>query len=208
MKNILPIAQLAIVFTCVAGAARGQELTRPFQVGDRILLKVEGDSTLSDTFNVVPGPGIDLPVIGMIPLGDVSRAQIQSYMSERLGRFLRNPIVRAKALVRISIEGEVSKPGFYAVPMDYVLGDAIQAAGGLTTMAKLADLKVNRGGQDLLQGKSFEYAVSHETIDQLGLRAGDRILIPRKADTESKVRTLSILLGIPVAIYTITQIVH
>jgi protein involved in polysaccharide export with SLBB domain len=138
----------------------------------------------------------------------VKRGDIQPYMAKQMGRFFRDPVVRARALVRISIEGEVTKPGFYAVPMDYVLGDAIQAAGGLTTMAKVGDLKINRGGQDLLQGKSFEYAVSHETVDQLGLRSGDRIVIPRKADTESKVRTFSILLGIPVAIYAITQIVH
>jgi len=208
MKTIARITQLAVALFCVTSVARAQELTRPFQVGDRILLKVQGDSTLSDTFSVVSGPAVDLPVIGLIALGDVKRADIQPYMTTQLGRFLRDPIVRAKSLVRISIEGEVAKPGFYAIPMDYVLGDAIQAAGGLTTMAKLADLKVNRGGQDLLEGKSFEFALSHETVDQLGLRAGDRVLIPRKADTESKVRTLSIILGIPVAIYTITQIVH
>ena len=206
MKTIARITQLVVALFCVIPVARAQELTRPFQVGDRILLKVQGDSTLSDTFSVVSGPAVDLPVIGLIPLGDVKRADIQPYMTAQLGRFLRDPIVRAKSLVRISIEGEVAKPGFYAIPMDVVLGDAIQAAGGLTTMAKLADLKVNRGGQDLLQGKSFEFALSHETIDQL--RAGDRVLIPRKADTESKVRTLSIIQGIPVAINTITQLVH
>src|SRR6266404_3264994 len=147
MKTIARITQLVVALFCVTSVARAQELTRPFQIGDRILLKVQGDSTLSDTFSVVSGPAVDLPVIGLIALGDVKRADIQPYMTAQLGRFLRDPIVRAKSLVRISIEGEVAKPGFYAIPMDVVLGDAIQAAGGLTTMAKLADLKVNRGGQ-------------------------------------------------------------
>jgi polysaccharide export outer membrane protein len=208
MKIIVRGAQFVIALLCIASVGRAQELIQPFQVGDRIQLKVEGDSTLSDTFSVTSGPALDLPVIGLISLTGVKRGEIQPYMAKQMGRFFRDPVVRARALVRISIEGEVTKPGFYAVPMDYVLGDAIQAAGGLTTMAKVGDLKINRGGQDLLQGKSFEYAVSHETVDQLGLRSGDRIVIPRKADTESKVRTVSILLGIPVAIYTISQIVH
>ncbi|MBI4502664.1 MAG: SLBB domain-containing protein [Gemmatimonadetes bacterium] len=206
MKTIVRFAQLAIVLSCVTPVARAQELVRPFQVGDRILLKIEGDSTLSDTFSVVAGPAIDLPVIGLVPLGSTKRADVQPYLTEKLSHYLREPIVRAKALVRISIEGEVTRPGFYAVPMDYVLGDALMAAGGLTPSAKVGDLKINRGGKDLLQGKTFEYAVAHETIDQLGLRAGDRILIPRRADTESRVRTLSILLGIPVAIFTITRL--
>src|SRR5438128_2346483 len=118
MKTIARITQLVVALFCVTPVARAQELTRPFQVGDRILLKVQGDSTLSDTFSVVSGPAVDLPVIGLIPLGDVKRADIQPYMTAQLGRFLRDPIVRAKSLVRISIEGEVAKPGFYAIPMD------------------------------------------------------------------------------------------
>ena len=208
MTTMTRFTQLAVALFSFTSAASAQELTRPFQVGDRILLKVEGDSALSDTFSVVSGPALDLPVIGLIPLENTKRADIQPYLTRKLGDYLREPIVRAKALVRISIEGEVTRPGFYAVPMDYVLGDALMAAGGLTPTAKVGDLKISRGGRDVLHGKTFEYAVAHETIDQLGLRAGDRIVIPRRADTESRVRTLSILLGIPVAIYAITQIIQ
>src|SRR2546426_852974 len=39
-----------------------------FQAGDRILLHVEVDSALSDTFTVVAGPALRLPNIGEISL--------------------------------------------------------------------------------------------------------------------------------------------
>jgi len=42
-------------------AAQNSRPPEPFQVGDRILLVVEGDTTLSDTFTVVAGPAIQLP---------------------------------------------------------------------------------------------------------------------------------------------------
>ncbi|HKI94211.1 MAG TPA: hypothetical protein VJ992_02860, partial [Gemmatimonadales bacterium] len=39
-----------------------------FQVGDRVLLAVEGEPTLTDTFTVQAGPQIVLPNIGAVPL--------------------------------------------------------------------------------------------------------------------------------------------
>src|SRR3982750_1692753 len=60
----------------------------PFQVGDRILLSVEGDSALSDTFTVVAGPAIRLPYIGDISLTDVPRTQVESYLARELGRYI------------------------------------------------------------------------------------------------------------------------
>src|SRR2546422_5770131 len=68
-----------------------------FQVGDRILLQVEGDSLLSKTFAVGPGPALTLPVIGAIPLTGVRRSDIEPYLSQQLARYLKEPVVHAKA---------------------------------------------------------------------------------------------------------------
>src|SRR5882672_5585898 len=50
------IVGLLLLLTATSGAA--QTPATPFQVGDRILLHVEGDSALSDTFTVVAGPAL------------------------------------------------------------------------------------------------------------------------------------------------------
>src|SRR5919108_6097734 len=70
-------------------AAQGR--ITPFQVGDRILLHVEGDSALSDTFTVVAGPALRLPNIGDISLAGVPRADLQSHLTRELGRFIKDP---------------------------------------------------------------------------------------------------------------------
>src|SRR5690606_14211490 len=77
------------------------------RVGDRVLLVVEGHPTLSDTFNVVAGRLIVLPDIGRIPVEGVLRSELQPYLSEQLGRFIRDPVVQVRALVRLQILGEV-----------------------------------------------------------------------------------------------------
>src|SRR4051812_30141100 len=87
--------------------AAGAVTSTPFQVGDRILLSVEGDSALTDTFTVVAGPVLRLPQIGDISLASVPRSGIEPYLTRELGRYINDPVVSARALIRISVMGEV-----------------------------------------------------------------------------------------------------
>lgn len=183
--------------------ALGQGRSTPFQVGDRILLRVQGDSALSDTFTVVNGPALRLPEIGEIALADVARADIETYLAGQLGRYLKNPMVEARALIRISLMGEVDKPGFYAVPVDLVLPDALMLAGGATQDARIDRLKVMRGQSELMSEGALQNAIARgATLDALGMRAGDRIDVPRgQRDPESKWRIAGMIVtGIATAV--------
>src|SRR5688572_2925532 len=126
-SHALWFAVAAAVLFASPGMAQttAQGRSTPFQVGDRILLRVQGDSALSDTFTVVNGPALRLPEIGEVSLTDVPRADIETYLARELGRYLKDPAVEARALIRISLMGEVTRPGFYAVPIDLVLPDAL-----------------------------------------------------------------------------------
>lgn len=170
--------------------------TPPFQVGDRILLRVAGDSALSDTFTVVSGPALRLPDIGEISLADVPRAEVESYLARELGRYIKDPMVEARALIRISVMGEVARPGFYAVPIDLVLPDALMLAGGATPDARIDKLKVMRGKSALLTEGALQDAITRgATLDALGMRAGDLIDVPRgQRDPESKWRIAGMIL--------------
>ncbi len=214
MKTILRVLCLCLV--CSPGGARAQAPSaaapqRPggeFQVGDRILLQVEGDSQLTKTFAVGPGPALALPVIGEVPLVGVRRSDVESYLSRQLERYLKTPVVHAKALINLSIIGEVEHPGFYSVPADGVLADALMQAGGPTREAKVAAMRVERDGKPFFGADSLQFAFAHGlTVDQMGLRGGDRLVVPRLAvsDPEKPWRILGILVSIPVAIYGITR---
>ncbi len=192
-----------------ASAAVPQNLGSGFQVGDRILLQVEGDSLLTKTFTVGPGPTLALPVIGDIPLVGVRRSDVEPYLSRQLERYLRSPVVHAKALINLSILGEVEHPGFYAVPADGVLADALMQAGGPTREAKVAAMRVERDGKPLFAADSLQLALAHGlTVDQMGLRGGDRLVVPRLTprDPDAKWRILGVLVSLPVAIYGMTRV--
>jgi len=206
----LPRTMLLVLVALVgAPTLRAQQATEGFQSGDVVRLEVEGDTLFTGTFTVGPGPALTLPVIGEIPLAGVHRVALEAHLQQQLGRYLRNPVIRAKALIRLSILGEVARPGIYAVPTDLVLADAVMVAGGPTQDAKFAATRIERGSERLLEGDRLQQALARGlTVDDLNLRAGDQIFVPQvtRRDPESKWRVLGILLTVPVAIFTITRL--
>jgi len=196
----------ALLLRAVPAAAQ-DNLATPFQVGDRILLSVEGDSALSDTFSVVAGPALRLPKIGDISLSNVSRSGLEPYLTRELGRYINDPVVSARALIRISVMGEVARPGFYAVPVDLVLPDALMVAGGATTEARLERLQILRGNSAVVGSAALQSAIARgSTLDQLGIQAGDRILVPKQRDPESKWRIAGIIVTGIAAAVTVTAL--
>lgn len=181
-----------------------------FQVGDRISLVVEGEQALSDTFSVRDGRMLRLPTIGDVSLAGVLRSELETHLQTTIGKFLRDPVVRARSLIRVSMLGEVGKPGFYVVPTDMVLTDALMLAGGPTPGARLQRLRIERDGEPIWSDAALQKALAEgQTIEQLNLRAGDQVVVPRRPTgffNETAVRTVGALLAIPVAIYGLVKL--
>jgi protein involved in polysaccharide export with SLBB domain len=153
------------------------------RVGDRIMLDVQGHPALSaDTFTVVSGRKIVLPQgFGDVPLEGVLRSELQAHMTTHMARFIRDPIVRARSLVRLQMEGAVASPGFYMVPSDVLLSDALMMAGGPVANANMERVQIKRSGDVIWDGDRLaEAIVVGRTLDQLSVRAGDVIDVPQK----------------------------
>jgi len=208
-KIVVRLLALLLIASPLAGQTAPQTPQSDFEQGDQIFLEVEGDSQFTHPFSVGPGPALTLPVIGPITLKGVRRADVETYLSQQLGRYMKNPVVHAKVLVRLGVLGEVEHPGYYAVAAGSVVSDALMAAGGPTKDAKFTGARIEREGKGLYVGNAFQEAFARGmTIEGLGLHTGDRIVVPRRADPESKWRIIGILAGIPAAILIATQLHH
>ncbi len=208
-----------------AAAVRTRLAVGDFQPGDRLALRVEGaeappqrtasavarsvEQEVSDTFTVGSDRTIMLPVWGAVSLAGVLRSELEAHLTREIGRFVRYPVVHAWALVRVSVIGGVAHPGFYAMPADALLSDALTAAGGPIVDAKVHEMRIERAGVPLWTGAALQLALAEgRTLDEMNVRAGDRFVIPvRNRDgTYETVRTVGILLGIPLTIYSLTRI--
>jgi protein involved in polysaccharide export with SLBB domain len=209
MKTPKPchVALVALALGCLATQLPAQAPDDTVRVGDRILLRVEGEQQLSDTFTVSPGPALVLPTVGELALKDVRRAEAERYLARELARFLREPVVHARVLVRLAVLGEVERPGFYAVPADAILTQAIMTAGGPTRDAKFSGLRIERDHAPVWSGDALQQSITRGlTVDQMRLRSGDLIVVPRRHNAAATAQVLGILLTIPAAIYGLTRL--
>ena len=197
---------LLLTFAWVAGlhAQTPPAAENDFHVGDRVVLRVDVEPQLTDTFTVRAGPTLVLPIVGNVPLAGVRHDQIETVLSQAIAKYYRNPVVHARALVRIAVLGEVMHPGFYAVPTDVLVPDVVMVAGGPTSTAGINAIRVLRNGQELMRGDSTKTAIAHGmTLTQLGIQSEDQFVVPPLPDPEKKLRVIAELLAIPIAIATV-----
>lgn len=192
------------------GQARYRLAQGDFRPGDRIEIVTQGDTGLSKTFNVWPDLSLHLPspTVGSLSLQGTLRSELQDKVSTYINRFVRNADVRARPLIRIAIQGEVAHPGYYTVPVDADLSDALMAAGGTTPNANFSKAQVQRNGRPVLDKGSLQQAMAQgQTLDESGVRDGDQLDIPKKPNGlfTDNLRLFSLLIGTTVGIYTLTR---
>jgi protein involved in polysaccharide export with SLBB domain len=207
-RYLLRAGLLLAIVTILATARGGAQATGGLiQAGDRVLLRVSGEPTLTDTFTVGDGPSLDLPALGAVSLAGVPRDSIEPHLIVFLRRYLNHPVVRAQVLLRLGILGEVARPGFYALPSGGVLEDLIMTAGGLSQDARFERVRLLREDDVILGGDDVRKAIADgRTFDALALRSGDALQIPRRPDQEGQVRILSALIALPIAVYGLVRL--
>ena len=147
-----------------------------FTTGDRVIVRVAGQPAMSDTFTVRDGTRLSLPGIPDVSLQGVLRSEAQQRVRAAVANFYRDPEVAVVPLLRVSVTGSVQRSGFYALPADLLLSDAIMAAGGPTNAANLQGVELRRGDKRLYSSKQFSsFLRQGYSLDQVHVRAGDEI---------------------------------
>jgi len=148
------------------------------QAGDQILLAVDGEKDLTNTFPVSAARSITLPGLGDVSLRGVLRSELEEYLTGELGKYLRNPVLHVQTTVRLTILGSVGKPGYYQIDSERTIGEALMLAGGPSTGIDPAKTYVERGGTVILDREAFTDALNQgSTLDQVNIRAGDQIVV-------------------------------
>ena len=152
-----------------------------FRVGDELALVVEGEEALSQSFTLRPGPTLALPGVGNIDMAGVLRSEVEEFMTAQIAQYIRDPVVRVESTLRLTISGSVGQPGFYSLPPDRALTDAIMMAGGPGALARLRGIYIERGTDRIWSGEYLQQAIADgRTLDQLSLQAGDHIVVPQE----------------------------
>lgn len=192
------------------GAIQARLRIGDLRVGDFVLLAVDGQPQLTDTFTVSSGPALVLPVVGSVALGGVLRSEVEAQLSRSVDRVYRGAVVRAQMLTRVAVVGGVARSGFYALPSEALIEDAIIAAGGLAGNAPVQDAYVERGPNRLWQSDSLQIAMREKrTLEQLGIQDGDRIVVPPASlppDPYRRFQIISSAISLPISVFALLQL--
>jgi protein involved in polysaccharide export with SLBB domain len=164
-----------------------------FSPGDRLQLVVVGDTAFSRTFSVGPDTTIQLPNLNPISLHGVLRSELDGYLEQQLRKYMTNPEVEARSLIRVAAVGEVAKPGFYDLPPESAASEVIVAAGGLNGNGDPQKTVVKRLDKVLYDKYQVrQFFVNGASLDEMGIRTGDQFNVGRRSSTN----VLPIIAGI------------
>lgn len=114
---------------------------------DRVRIIVFGQPTLTGEFTVDGDGVLSYPLIGNIPTGGMTTAELQKTIAAKLDPdYLVNPSVSAEVVTRrpFYVIGEVARPGNYPYVTDMTVIHAVAIAGGFTYRARKNDFYIKR----------------------------------------------------------------
>jgi len=153
-----------------------------FQPGHRVFISVVSDTSFSDTLTVRSDRKLLLGTLPEISLAGVLDSELQPFLTKEISRYIKNPTVRATGLLRLSITGSVGRPGFYSLPLDAAVTDAVMLAGGPTQTADLHKVTVRRGDATALEPDVMDEAMRQGlTLSDVGMRPGDELDVGDKS---------------------------
>jgi len=190
-----------------AGVIRDRLKNGDFALGDRLVIHVLQEQTLNDTFAVKAGRVLVLPNLPDIPMNGVLRSEAQAYLTAQIAKYVKDPTVAVDPLIRVSILGAVTKPGFYTVRADMLASEVVMASGGPTTDANLRKTQVRRNGQVVRDDKQLQVAFNRGvSLDALNLQAGDEIYVGTKANARNTIGYVGVISGAILAVVAIARL--
>lgn len=148
---------------------------------DVLSIRVWHEQDFSGVYSVHPDGKITLPLIGDVQAGGKTPNEIEKTLREALANYVKNPLVTVTVQDVLSkryyMDGEVNRPGEYALVSPTTVLEAISKAGGLAGFANPKKIYVLRGDQRL----KFNYkeVIHGKNLEQnIQLQPGDHIVTP------------------------------
>jgi polysaccharide export outer membrane protein len=176
------------------GAAPAQPNAQPsgpdlgdYRIGpeDMLQISVWRNDAMSRTVPVRPDGKISLPLLNDIQANGLTPMELRDVLVKRLAEFMPSPevsvIVIETRSFRVSVIGEVPKPGRFELKSWTTVLDVLAMAGGLSQFASRGRIYVMRPTTKGEQRIPFNYnkALSNPTEQEnFYLRPGDIVVVP------------------------------
>ena len=128
-----------------------KQVADEYRIGpsDLIEISVFQVPDLSKTVRVGARGALTLPLIGQVQAGGLTALELEALIAKKLSQsYLQDPqvsvFIKEYVSQRVTVEGNVNKPGVFPVSGKITLLQAIAMAGGLDKLADQNDIKLFR----------------------------------------------------------------
>ena len=166
----------------------GYGLSSDYVIGpeDLLIITVWKNEALSRTLPVRPDGKISLPLLHDVQAAGLTPMQLRDKLANALGEFLPNPEVAVTVSdvrsYRVSVLGEVQKPGVLQLKADTSVLEAIALAGGFRDFASPGKIMILRKDASGVTHKiPFNYnrvVKDNKSQDNVTLKSGDVVVVP------------------------------
>jgi polysaccharide biosynthesis/export protein len=166
---------------------RDGRVTAPdvYRIGpeDTLTISVWKNDALTRTVPVRPDGKISLPLLNDVQAAGLSAQELRDILAQKLGVYMPNPevsvIVAAINSFKVSLMGEVARPGRLELRSWTTVLDALALAGGFTQFASRSKIVILQPDGKGMKRIPFNYnkALDGEQ-ENFYLRNGDIILVP------------------------------
>jgi polysaccharide export outer membrane protein len=177
MRRIL--LPLLLFLACAVPAAAQQDTTTAVRPADLVRLAVWRMPEFSGEFPIAPDGTILHPLLTDVRVVGRTRAEVRQQLREVLLRYENDPQFVFDYLYRIAVTGEVRLPNLYSLSPETTVSQAVAAAGGPSEFGRLQDVRLIRGGQEMvldLRNPSLE-------VTEMRIRSGDQIRLLRRGSS-------------------------
>jgi len=158
-----------------------------FVIGPEDLLHISvwKNESLSRQLPVRPDGKVSMPLLHDIQAAGLTPMQLRDKIAVALAEFMPNPEVSVTVLdvrsYRVSVLGEVQKPGVLQLKAPTTVLEAIALAGGFRDFAspsKIVIFRKDEGGQTQRLRFNYNRAVGDAGEKNVTLRSGDVVVVP------------------------------
>ncbi len=173
MKKLFFTSILTILFSF---SGLNAQILKP---GDGIRLKMLNiTDKISGDYFVQKDSKIQLPYIGFFRTDSVDFTVLKNKIIAAYDSIYTKPELSVQPLYKINVFGEVVKPGIYYATGYETVTDILALAGGETTSSDLDDIYITRNGTKL-NIDAEEILEDGKSLNDIGVKAGDKIFVPR-----------------------------
>lgn len=149
--------------------------------GDEVVIDVWGASQQTFTETISPDGVIVIEGVGPCQIGGMSVNEATAYLRSRLGKFYSDCNIQlslgSTRSIQVQVMGEVNVPGTYTLSSLSSAFNALYAAGGVSDIGTLRDIKVYRDGHQLASIDVYDLLLNGKSKGNVILADNDIIVV-------------------------------